>query len=143
MRTKQKPEVHDDTWIPTQCGRCFANCAIRVHRINGVAVKIEGDPDSWQGSQGGLCAKGVSGLQVLYDPNRLNVPLRRTNPEEGSVCGPQMERDFVGRGAQRNNRKTEKGSERRSKKDPIADLHCTDPDITGLEKVCWRPPGYP
>jgi anaerobic selenocysteine-containing dehydrogenase len=54
-----------------------------------VAVKIEGEPDSWQGSQGGLCAKGVSGLQVLYDPNRLNVPLKRTNPEKGLYVDPK------------------------------------------------------
>lgn len=89
MMTKKKLEVYDDTWFPTQCGRCFSNCAIRVHCINGVAVKIEGNPDSWQGAQGGLCAKGVAGLQVLYDPNRLNVPLRRTNPEKGLYEDPK------------------------------------------------------
>ncbi len=89
MKTKKKFEVYDDTWIHTQCGRCFSDCAIRVHRVNGVAVKIEGDPDSWMGSQGGVCAKGAAGLQVLYDPNRLNVPLRRTNPEKGLYVDPE------------------------------------------------------
>ena len=88
MRTK-KIEIYDDTWIPTQCGRCFSTCSIRVHRINDVAVRIEGNPDSWQGSQGGVCGKGASGLQVLYDPNRLNVPLRRTNPEKGLYVDPK------------------------------------------------------
>ena len=91
MRTKKKLEVYDDTWIPTQCGRCFSNCAIRVRRINGVAVRIEGNPDSWMGSRGGVCGKGVAGLQVLYDPNRLNVPLRRTNPEKGLYVDPKWE----------------------------------------------------
>jgi len=89
MPAKQKPEFYDDAWIPTQCGRCFSNCSIRVHRIDGVAVRIEGNPDSWMGSQGGLCAKGASGTQVLYDPNRLNVPLRRTNPEKGLYVDPK------------------------------------------------------
>jgi molybdopterin-containing oxidoreductase family molybdopterin binding subunit len=60
-----------------------------VHRVDGIAVRIEGNPDSWMGSQGGLCAKGASGLQVLYDPNRLNVPLRRTNPEKGLYVDPK------------------------------------------------------
>lgn len=89
MTTKNKLEVYDDDWINTQCGRCFSTCAIRVRRVNEVAVKIEGNPDSWLGSQGGVCGKGVSGLQVLYDPNRLNTPLRRTNPEKGLYVDPK------------------------------------------------------
>jgi len=57
--------------------------------VNGVAVKIEGNPESPMGSRGGVCAKGLSGLQVLYDPNRLNVPLRRTNPGKGLFVDPK------------------------------------------------------
>jgi len=89
VKKTKKIAICDDTWIPTQCGRCFSTCSIRVHRINGVAVKIEGTPDSWQGSKGGVCGKGASGLQVLYDPNRLNVPFRRTNPEKGLFVDPK------------------------------------------------------
>jgi molybdopterin-containing oxidoreductase family molybdopterin binding subunit len=85
---KQKMEIYDDIWIPTQCGRCYAGCGVRVHRINGVAVKIEGNPDTMMGACGGLCAKGASGLQVLYDPNRLRVPLKRTNNEKGLFVDP-------------------------------------------------------
>jgi anaerobic selenocysteine-containing dehydrogenase len=62
---------------------------MRAHRVNGVVVKLEGNPDSPIGSRGGLCAKGLSSLQVLYDPNRLNVPLRRTNPEKGIAVDPK------------------------------------------------------
>ncbi|MBI2829733.1 MAG: molybdopterin-dependent oxidoreductase [Chloroflexi bacterium] len=82
-------KIHEDVWIPTQCGRCYAGCAMRVRRVNGVAVKIEGMPDTDMGAQGGLCAKGEASLQVLYDPNRLNVPLRRTNPEKGLHADPK------------------------------------------------------
>ncbi len=84
-------EIHEDTWVPTQCGKCFSNCGIRVRRINGTAVQIEGNPNSWQGAKGGVCGKGASGLQVLYDPNRLNVPLRRTNPEKGLHADPRWQ----------------------------------------------------
>jgi len=41
------------------------------------------------GAEGGLCAKGEAALQVLYDPNRLNKPLRRTNPEKGLFADPR------------------------------------------------------
>jgi len=84
-----KPEIKEDKWIRTMCGRCYGMCAIRVHVVNGVAIKIEGEPDSFHGSGGGICGKGVAGLQVLYDPNRLNVPLKRTNPEKGLHVDPQ------------------------------------------------------
>ena len=84
-----KPEIREDVWIPTQCGRCYAQCGVKVRRVNGVAVKIEGVPQTTLGSEGGLCAKGLSGLQVLYDPNRLNKPLRRTNPEKGLHVDPK------------------------------------------------------
>ena len=87
---KAKPlEIYEDKWVRTSCGRCYGSCAIRVHVVNGVAVKIEGEPESCQGASGGICGKGVSGLQVLYDPNRLNVPLKRTNPEKGLHADPK------------------------------------------------------
>ena len=84
-------EIYEDVWVPTQCSRCYGQCGIRVRRVNGVAVKIEGMPETHMGAQGGLCAKGEAGLQVLYDPNRLNVPLRRTNPEKGLHVDPKWQ----------------------------------------------------
>ena len=89
--TTKRPEIYEDRWIRTMCGRCYAMCGIRVHVVNGVAIKIEGEPDSFHGSGGGICGKGVAGLQVLYDPNRLNVPLKRTNPEKGLHADPKWQ----------------------------------------------------
>ena len=85
------PDIYEDRWVRTMCGRCYAMCGIRVHVVNGVVVKIEGEPESSHGSGGGLCGKGVAGLQVLYDPNRLNVPLKRTNPEKGLHADPMWQ----------------------------------------------------
>jgi molybdopterin-containing oxidoreductase family molybdopterin binding subunit len=80
--SKEK-KIWEDVWIPTTCGGCYASCGIRVRRVNGVAVSINGEPDSTLGAKGGLCAKALATLQTLYDPNRRNVPLRRTNPNKG------------------------------------------------------------
>ena len=82
-------QKNEDRWIPTICGRCYAGCAVEVHRVNGVAVEIRGMQNTSQGPGGGICPKGLSGLQVLYDPNRLNVPLKRTNPEKGLYVDPK------------------------------------------------------
>jgi len=76
-----------DQWIPSACGLCYGTCSIRGHVKDGVLVKIEGNPDSTIG-RGRLCGKGVSGIMTLYDPNRLDVPLRRTNPEKGIGVDP-------------------------------------------------------
>jgi len=89
---QKTPVISEDRWVRTLCGRCYAACAIRVHVVNGVAIKIEGEPESCQGASGGICAKGVSGLQVLYDPNRLTVPLKRTNPDKGLHADPKWKK---------------------------------------------------
>ena len=72
----------DDAWVPTSCALCYGSCSILAHRVDGVVVKIEGNPDSVVG-KGRQCGKGVSGIMSHYDPNRLQVPLRRTNPKKG------------------------------------------------------------
>lgn len=78
----------DDTWIPTVCNICYNSCGIRVHTIGGVAVSIEGNPDNPVGA-GKICAKGSAGLMQLYDPHRVRMPLKRTNPEKGIGIDPK------------------------------------------------------
>lgn len=84
--------IKEDKWVYTQCHRCQSECGLRVHVVNGTAVKIEGVPESSVGSGGGVCPRGLAGLQVLYDPNRLNYPLKRTNPKKGLGEDPKWER---------------------------------------------------
>ena len=80
----------DDVWLPSSCALCYGTCSILAHRVDGVVVKIEGNPESVVG-KGKLCGKGVSGLMTHYDPNRVRVPLRRTNPEKGIGVDPGWE----------------------------------------------------
>ncbi len=65
------------TWYNTVCSMCSAGCGISVRTREGRAKKIEGNP-SHPVSQGRLCALGQSGLQVLYNPDRLTGPLMQT-----------------------------------------------------------------
>ena len=74
--------ARDDAWIPTSCALCYGSCSILAHRVDGVLVKVEGNPESVVG-KGRQCGKGVSGIMSHYDPNRLTRPLRRTNPKKG------------------------------------------------------------
>ena len=63
------------TWYASVCQECSAGCGIRVRTREGRAVMIEGNPDH-PVSQGGVCSRGVSALQSLYDPDRLEGPMQ-------------------------------------------------------------------
>lgn len=62
--------------VHTACRACIANCGVIAHVKNGRVVKLEGDPVDPM-SKGRLCAKGLSGINALYHPNRNKYPLVR------------------------------------------------------------------
>ncbi len=64
------------TWYSTACAECPAGCGVWVKTREGRAVKLEGNADH-PVSQGALCARGHSALQGVYDPDRLDQPMRR------------------------------------------------------------------
>ena len=74
--------------VNTVCGMCYIGCGVKVHVENGVVVNVEGNPDNPQ-NRGVMCAKGKSGIMNLYNPNRVKVPLKRTNPNKGLDVDPQ------------------------------------------------------
>ena len=84
-------KIKEDVWIHTSCGGCYGQCGIRVHRVDGVVVEIEGNPETPAGS-GRICAKGSAQLMTLYDPHRINYPVKRTNPKKGVHEDPKWER---------------------------------------------------
>jgi anaerobic selenocysteine-containing dehydrogenase len=92
MSIKGNPKITEDVWVHTTCGACYATCTIRAHRVNGVVVQIEGEPDNDFGARGGICAKALGMIQALYDPNRINYPVKRTNPRKGIFEDPQWKR---------------------------------------------------
>ncbi|MGE0472078.1 MAG: molybdopterin-dependent oxidoreductase [Nitrospirales bacterium] len=63
-------------WYATTCQGCEAGCGMMVRVMEGRAKKIEGNPRH-PVNAGKLCARGQAALQHLYNPDRLQVPLRR------------------------------------------------------------------
>jgi molybdopterin-containing oxidoreductase family molybdopterin binding subunit len=80
-------DTREDVWIPTACDMCYNGCTVRVHRVDGVAVKIEGIPEAGP-NYGATCAKGLAALMNVYSPNRITAPMVRTNPEKGIGVDP-------------------------------------------------------
>lgn len=76
--------AEDETKIvKTACRACIANCGVLAHVKNGRVVKLEGNPADPM-SQGRMCAKGLSGIQALYHPNRNKYPLQRVGERGGN-----------------------------------------------------------
>ncbi len=87
--------TRDETWIPTICYACnHGPDLIKVHRVNGVAVGIEGN-DNGPGftdltqARGKTCPKPFGLIQKIYNPNRIKTPMKRTNPNKGRGIDPK------------------------------------------------------
>lgn len=69
--SNKKPQI-----IKTVCSSCYCGCGVLAHVKDGRVVHLEGDVDH-PTSRGHLCMKGLSGIELLYHPDRLNYPLKR------------------------------------------------------------------
>ena len=77
-----------DEWIYSWCRQCaLPPCGTKVHVKDGVAVKVEGNPQS-PNSQGQLCVRGNATITGVYNPYRVKKPLKRTNPKKGMDQDP-------------------------------------------------------
>lgn len=66
------------------CGKM--ECGVWVTVENGRAVKVEGDASAFQ-SGGNCCTKSQASVQAAYHPDRLQYPLKRTNPRDADDPG--------------------------------------------------------
>jgi thiosulfate reductase/polysulfide reductase chain A len=62
--------------IPSVCMMCPASCGILGYLEYGKVINLGGNPLD-PNSRGRLCAKGIAGLNHLYNPDRIPTPLRR------------------------------------------------------------------
>ena len=76
-------------WMPATCQGCTSWCSQQVYIIDGRAVKVRGNPHS-KVNVGASCPRAHLGLQQLYDPDRLKVPMKRTNPKKGRHEDPKF-----------------------------------------------------
>ena len=70
-----------ESWATGFCNMCPGGCGLRVRLIGNRAVKIQGNP-LHPVNRGGLCPKGLAGLQELYHPDRLRKALRNTGARD-------------------------------------------------------------
>lgn len=90
---KMNGTVSSSQWIPSTCHGCTSWCPNEVFvQSDGTttrAVKARGNQFSVC-NPGTLCPKGHMAIQEAYDPDRLKVPMKRTNPTKGKNVDPQF-----------------------------------------------------
>ena len=77
-RIADQPPFADEV-ATTTCYMCACRCGIRVHKLDGEPVYIEGNRNH-PVNRGVLCAKGAAGLLNHRSPARLAAPLKRVGP---------------------------------------------------------------
>lgn len=88
--------AHAENIIYTTCMNCNTGCGIKAKIVDGVLIKVDGNPFSpWTMTphlryshspadpeiaklDGAICPKGQAGIQTLYDPYRIRTVLKRT-----------------------------------------------------------------
>jgi anaerobic selenocysteine-containing dehydrogenase len=64
------------TTMPSMCQGCTTACGIIATVKDGRLIGVAGNPED-PNSRGSVCAKGVAGPSIVYDPHRLLYPMRR------------------------------------------------------------------
>lgn len=102
MNVKEKPakplptgaspeDIVQDEWFPFACEQCgMGPCPARAHVVNGVVIKVEGNPEFRDKvpCPSLVCVKAMGLVQKLYYPYRIKGPLKRTNPKKGKDEDP-------------------------------------------------------
>jgi anaerobic selenocysteine-containing dehydrogenase len=73
------PEGKERRKIQTYCALCIARCGAVATVENGRFVALEPDPAHPTGQA--LCAKGRASPEIVYSPDRLLYPMKRTRPK--------------------------------------------------------------
>lgn len=70
------PPRGPERFATSLCGECAAGCGTQVRLIGERAVYVGGNPFHPL-NRGGVCPRGLAGLQAHYHPDRLTAPRKR------------------------------------------------------------------
>lgn len=72
-RTSRRPRKA----LVSTCLNCHARCGIFGYQRDGQLMTVGGNPNH-PNNRGRMCAKGHAGINILYDPDRILYPMKRT-----------------------------------------------------------------
>ncbi len=89
VKSGEKNTQQEGRWVTTTCQGCTTWCPLEVFVQDGRAVKVRGNQLSKQ-NDGVCCPRGHLGISQVYDPDRVKVPMKRTNKEKGRGVDPKF-----------------------------------------------------
>jgi len=87
-----KPKLlgeYPGAWLPSTCQGCTAWCPVEFFVQEERVVKVRGNRYS-KANGGFVCPRGHMMTQQMYDPDRVKVPMKRTNPQKGRGIDPKF-----------------------------------------------------
>ena len=82
-RADEAQDASEEKVYKSTCHGCIQACPCLVYVKDGVAVRIEGDPDA-PTNKGSLCMKGMNQIQTCYSPRRILHPIKRVGERGGN-----------------------------------------------------------
>ncbi|ABQ24686.1 molybdopterin-dependent oxidoreductase [Geotalea uraniireducens] len=76
-------------WIASTCQGCTAWCPVEFFVQEGRIDKVRGNQFS-KANGGYVCPSGHLMIPQTYDPDRIKVPMKRTNPQKGRGVDPKF-----------------------------------------------------
>ena len=76
-------------WLPSTCQGCTAWCPVEFFVQNGRISKVRGNQLS-KANNGYCCPRGHLMPLQMYDPDRIKVPMKRTNQAKGRGIDPKF-----------------------------------------------------
>ncbi|MCX7172618.1 MAG: molybdopterin-dependent oxidoreductase, partial [Proteobacteria bacterium] len=76
-------------WVASTCQGCTQWCAIQLFVQGGRMTRVRGNEIS-KSNHGYVCPRGHLIPQQTYDPDRVKVPMKRTNPAKGRGIDPKF-----------------------------------------------------
>ncbi len=77
-------------WKPAGCAGCTSWCSKEAYVLDGRVLKIRGNARS-KVNGSASCSRSHLIIQMLYDPDRMKQPMKRTNPNKGRNEDPGWE----------------------------------------------------
>src|ERR1700757_5026867 len=79
MMSKPAESVNEVKEVRGYCALCTAHCAMVATVKNGRVTRLDSDRNHPNG--GVICIKGKAAPELVYHPERLDYPLKRTRPK--------------------------------------------------------------
>lgn len=87
--SNDEKKIESGKWMASTCQGCTTWCPVQIYVENGRAIKVRGNSNS-KANHGKICPRPHLAIQQLYDPDRIKVPMKRTNPKKGRNEDPKF-----------------------------------------------------